>query len=237
MSKKTCLIVDDENQDEIFRSGIKEKLKISGYDVDLIFIHTTRKEVLNKDQDIDIEKLSEYIKQQIKDAKVDIAVTDFNLSDDNVNGLHVIEIIRKLRPKVPIVLYSGKREEVIKSVLFTEKKNEKGECEFILKPAGELIKGVKSLMLYNISEFADRPEYPACVNHIIKKKDNTAEQILLRKLRDFSQEQFKSCYPSFTGKTFKDIALEIEKGTVSGQKFQSEIMEQILSYMIDINKN
>ncbi|WP_101690209.1 response regulator [Dysgonomonas massiliensis] len=228
MNKKTCLIIDDEDQRGVFKTGIQDVLKRDGYHVDLIFIHTVCQEVLDENQDIDKEKLTNYIKSEIDGKPIDIIVTDFNLSDKNINGLDVIEIIREDRIKTPIVLYSGNREEVIKSTVFN------GED---LKPSDELIRSVKRLMLHNISEFTDRTTYTEEVNKLLKKKENSTQQVLLRKLREFSKEEFKICYPELGGKKFEDIASEIEKDSLQGQKFQAELIEQVLSYMLDINKN
>lgn len=228
MNKKTCLIVDDEDQRGIFKTGIQDVLKRDGYDVDLIFIHTVRQEILDENQDIDKEKLTSFIKSEIDGKPIDIIVTDFNLSDKNINGLDIIEIIREDRTKTPIILYSGNREEVIKSTVFN------GED---LKQSDELISSVKRLMLHNISEFTDRTTYTEEVNKLLKKKDNSTQNILLRKLRELSKEVFEPCYPELGGKKFEDIASEIEKDSIQGHKFQAELMEQVLSYMLDINKN
>lgn len=228
MNTKTCLIIDDEDQRGVFKTGIQDVLYREGYCVNLIFIHTVCPQVLDENQDIDTKKLTNYIKSKIDGKPIDIIVTDFNLSDKNINGLDVIEIIRKDRTKTPIVLYSGNREDVIKYTVCKDGK---------LKSSNELIRSVKRLMLHNISEFTDRTTYTDKVNILLKKKENSTQQVLLRKLREFSKEEFKICYPELGGKKFEYIASEIERDSLQGQKFQAELIEQILSYMLDINKN
>ena len=96
---------------------------------------------------------------------------------------------------------------------------------------------MKRLMLHNISEFTDRTTYTDEVNKLLRKKDNSTQEVLLRKLREFSKEEFQTCYPELGGKKFEEIASEIEKETLKGHKFQAELMEQVLAYMLDINKN
>lgn len=223
---KICLIIDDKDQQHAFNAQIRDVLNNKGYNVDAVFVNTTNPEVLNDEQNIDIGKLSSYISDSIKDKHIDVVATDFDLSDDSVNGLNIVEIVRNVcnRKKTPIVLYSGNLEKVIKSVI--------GDP---IKDTSTLTADVKTLMLYHIHDFIDRTGYAESVNKILQEKETSTKQILLKKLREYPDMKFMSCYPVFTGKTLGNIADEIEKSTYHGQGFQSELIEQTVAYLIDIN--
>jgi hypothetical protein len=223
---KICLIIDDKDQQHAFNAQIRDVLNKKGYNVDAVFINTTNPDVLNDEQNIDIGKLSNYISDSIKDKHIDVVATDFDLSDDAVNGLNIVEIVRNVcnRKRTPIVLYSGNLEKVIKSVI--------GDP---IKDSSALTADVKTLMLYHIHDFIDRTGYAESVNKILQEKETSTKQILLKKLREYPDMKFMSCYPAFTGKTLGNIADEIEKSTYHGQGFQSELIEQTVAYLIDIN--
>lgn len=230
--KKTCLIIDDENQERFFTSQIQRVLNNEGCDVAPLYIVAKDPKLLDENQDIDIENLKNLIKEQIKGKSIDVIATDFNLSDENVNGLKVIEIIREMGLKTPIVLYSGSRVNVIKSIVASP--DPKDSTKLILKEATPLIENVRKLMLYNISDFVERTGYDQAVIRILREKDLSTRQILLNKLREYPEMKFMSCYPVFTEKTLGEIADQIEKSTPQGEGFQSELIEQTVAYLIDI---
>ena len=217
--EQVCLIVDDKDQQHTFKAQIQDILKKEGHNVEIIFINTTSPELLDKD------KLKACIKSKIEGKHIDVVASDFDLSDDVVNGLDVIEIIRSIREKVPIILYSGNLEKAIKSVM----------GDPASKDLPTFINDVKKLMLHHISEFIDRTGYAASVIKVLKNKDTSTKQILLKKLREYPDLKLSSAYPIFSGKKLSQIADEIEKSTYQGQEFQQELIEQTIAYIIEIS--
>jgi len=157
MSDKLCIIIDDKDQQRVFDSDVVVPLKKEGYYVDGILINTTDPEVLDDENNIDMDKLKAKIEDAMNGKSVDIIATDFDLSDEKINGIQVIEVIRKIRTGVPVLLYSGKLEEVIQSVL----------GEYKTKNAEELIKGIRKLMKYNIVDYVERTDYPATIRKLL----------------------------------------------------------------------
>ena len=223
--EQVCLIVDDKDQQHTFKAQIQDILKKEGHNVEIIFINTTSPELLNEYQKIYKYKLKACIKSKIEGKHIDVVASDFDLSDDVVNGLDVIEIIRSIREKVPIILYSGNLEKAIKSVM----------GDPASKDLPTLINDVKKLMLHHISEFIDRTGYAASVIKVLKNKDTSTKQILLKKLREYPDLKLSSAYPIFSGKKLSQIADEIEKSTYQGQEFQQELIEQTIAYIIEIS--
>ena len=131
--EQVCLIVDDKDQQHTFKAQIQDILKKEGHNVEIIFINTTSPELLNEEQNIDKDKLKACIKSKIEGKHIDVVASDFDLSDDVVNGLDVIEIIRSIREKVPIILYSGNLEN------FGNVQNEQFSRRHLYVPFGEFV--------------------------------------------------------------------------------------------------
>lgn len=230
MIDKTVLIIDDENQTKNFNREIKAKLKQHGTNVDLIFIDMSLYDVRDDDFFIDIDKFEKYFNYRISNKSIDIIACDYNLADKAevpIKGTDLINIIRNFRKKTPIIMYSGNYEDIIKDV-FDNYKNDK-------KTAGESIKEIKNLYNNNILDFIKRSDYYGKVNYILKKPPEKTDVIILDELRKYGEYKFKSAYTRFDGKTLNEIATEIDKNSYSGNEFLEEIIQQILSYIIETN--
>jgi hypothetical protein len=222
-----CLIIDDKDQERDFDSLVKTPLKKDGYDVKGLFIKTAIPEIQDDNQNLDKDKLIKHIKNVIGDSTVDLIATDFDLSDENLNGIDVVEIIRDLRPNTPLFMYSGKIGDAIKAVIgdHTKISNE------------ELTDGVKKIIGYKILDFVNRPGYPSTIIHLVKSRSKSITSFFIEKLREYPDFEFKSCYPNFKGAKLGAIANQIEKSTYQGRDFQKELVEQTIAYLIEINKN
>lgn len=230
MIDKTVLIIDDENQTKNFNREIKAKLKQHGINVDLIFIDMSVYDVRDDDFFIDIDKFEKHFNDKTSNKNIDIIACDYNLADKAevpIKGTDLINIIRDYRKKTPIIMYSGNYEDIIKDI-FDNYKNE-------IKTGGESIKEIKKLYNYNIIDFLKRADYYGKINHILRNPPEKTDVIILEELRKYGEYKFKSAYPRFDGKTLNEIATEIDKNSYSGNEFLEEIIQQILSYIIDTN--
>jgi len=123
MSDKSCIIIDDEPQDEIV-DNLKADASHRG-------IHLSCVQLNPQDQDyekdvgddarpdfvIDIDKIIEKLKT-IGCRRADVIACDFYLQDDNVNGFDIIHKLRtQLHYKKEIILYSANLETVIREIL------------------------------------------------------------------------------------------------------------------------
>lgn len=224
---KTCVIIDDNDQNGIFDSFIRSKLKREGYSVDGIIINPSKIEYQDDELCIDIKKVETKLTSEFDNRRIDVVATDFDLSDDGVDGLTIAKLVRKLRPKVPIIIYSGQLDKVIERVL----------GDYKTKNSEELIQAIRELIKLDIRDFLGRENYADKVNQILQEKNTDVSLILSKRLREFSDMTFKSCYPKFQDKLLEYIANEIDKQTYSGLKFQEELIEQVVSYLIKTNED
>lgn len=231
MIEKTCLIIDDEAayQKRVFEASVASNLRLKGIKVNLILVDTTDKD-LQTDEKIDLEKINSYIENEIRNLKLDVVACDYELSSKDVNGIDVIKKIRALRPKTKIFLYSGKYEKVIGDIL---KEMQKGDAQSIRSS----INAIKNIYSSRIEEFLERNDYPAKLVGVLKNNDDSIDDIFVKKIREYSELKFKSCYPIFEGKTLSEIAEEIEKETHSSKQFLEELVEQTVAYLIKSNRD
>lgn len=229
--EKICLIIDDENQNEVFEAKIREILKRKGIEVKLIYIDASSSEVRDDDLNINIQKFSDKIDAEIQGKSVDVIACDYNLadaaSDNKIMGTDIIEILRIKRKHTPIILYSGNYEVIIKDI-FDAYKNEK--CS-----ENDCIGKINKIYNSNILEFLRRATYPEKVNLVLLNPPEKSDQIILSELRNYGNYKFQSAYPIFDGRTLTQIANEIDKGSYDGNRFLLEIIQQVTSYMIEIN--
>ena len=117
MKPQRCiLLIDDKDQSEVADS-IKMQLR-DKYDLEFILIRTAAPEYKKDDsEELDLCKLNNDIKAKIRKKSLFVALTDFDLDSDSVNGLDIMHMVHEFRPKVKFLIYSGNWNEVIRTVI------------------------------------------------------------------------------------------------------------------------
>lgn len=230
MKKKvTVLIIDDVDQLKII-DALKKQLKRK-CEFEAISIRTTDVELREDGSDhLDVRKLKERIKDLISSKHINWALTDFNLSEDDIDGINVVEILTELRKNLKIIMYSGNRNAVVKRVLGKVKLQEATE--------EEIVEAVRKLMEYQIIDYVKRDEYKDKLIGLINRDDEpTVHDYFLEQLRQHSEMEFKSCYAPLKGKTLGEIADMIEKQSDKRvDSWTQELVEQTIAYLVKINE-
>ena len=230
MKKKvTVLIIDDVDQSKII-DALKKQLKRK-CEFEAISIRTTDVELREDGSDhLDVRKLKERIKDLISSKHINWALTDFNLSEDDIDGINVVEILTELRKNLKIIMYSGNRNAVVKRVLGKVKLQEATE--------EEIVEAVRKLMEYQIIDYVNRDEYKDKLIGLINRDDEpTVHDYFLEQLRQHSEMEFKSCYAPLKGKTLGEIADMIEKQSDKRvDSWTQELVEQTIAYLVKINE-
>ena len=230
MKKKvTVLIIDDVDQSKII-DALKKQLKRK-CEFEAISIRTTDVELREDGSDhLDVRKLKERIKDLISSKHINWALTDFNLSEDDIDGINVVEILTELRKNLKIIMYSGNRKAVVKRVLGKVKLQEATE--------EEIVEAVRKLMEYQIIDYVKRDEYKDKLIELINRDDEpTVHDYFLEQLRQHSEMEFKSCYAPLKGKTLGEIADMIEKQSDKRvDSWTQELVEQTIAYLVKINE-
>lgn len=230
MKKKvTVLIIDDVDQSKII-DALKKQLKRK-CEFEAISIRTTDVELREDGSDhLDVRKLKERIKDLISSKHINWALTDFNLSEDDIDGINVVEILTELRKNLKIIMYSGNRNAVVKRVLGKVKLQEATE--------EEIVEAVRKLMEYQIIDYVKRDEYKdKLIGPINRDDEPTVHDYFLEQLRQHSEMEFKSCYAPLKGKTLGEIADMIEKQSDKRvDSWTQELVEQTIAYLVKINE-
>ena len=203
MVERNCLLIDDEmgRQKRIFQNSVATPLKKDGIKVNLIPIDTTEKQIQTEEK-IDREKLKKYIEEAIKHKKIDVVACDYELASGAINGIGVVELVKGMRKKVPIYLYSGKFNKIIGDIIkrYDPKKPDSIKI---------CVKEIKQIYGLGIKDFLERDEYPSQLVGLLKKQEETVDDIFSKKIREYESLVFKSCYPDFKGKKLGEIANHI----------------------------
>lgn len=261
MTDKFCIIIDDEDQDEIVEN-LKTDAGGRGIRLNCYQLNPQDEAYLKDVGDearpeyvIDIEKIVESLKTiNYRYAKVDVIACDFFLQDDHVNGF---EIIRKLRGqlnyKKGVILYSANLETVIREILLGHRLNEQvnriisliradvpanleaGIREILSSSLREQIDRIRNLTRANILDFTDKDKYRLAIVAALAHDPFTLESELDSLLNSHRDLTFQSVFPPLSGKKVSEIISEIDSGSTNGKKFQKAILENAIAHMIELN--
>lgn len=226
---KTVLIIDDEDQSRTVKA-LQRQLKAK-CNLEAITILTTDVELREDGSDhLDANKLKIKIDKAIKSKHIDWALTDFNLAEEDIDGLTVVEILSELRKNLKIIMYSGNRTAVVKRVLGKAKIQDASE--------DEIVDAIRKLLEYPVIDYIRRDDYKDNLIAFINRDDDpSAQDYFLEQLRMHSEMEFKSCYASFKGKSFGEIADLIENGQDKRtDSWTRELIEQAIAYLVKINE-
>ncbi len=225
MIQKYIIVVDEQSQ-TIVLDKIKDTLKNDGFELiyqELNPTNYTKRD--NEDTHFDKQAFSNAL-INIKYFKMaDMILCDYNLIADVVNGYEIIKIIRELKykQKTKVILYSAQIDGVITDILKTDNDFEKQKEKLV------------ALMSYNI-EFIKRDGFDKEVYETIREEANfDFETELITWFHKREKDTFNYLFPKYQGKTFGEIAEELENDTYDSNQFKKELAEQIIAYLSEIN--
>ena len=231
MTQKICLIIDDDDQSEVFDT-IKREGQKHGIDIDCIQFNVgnpSEREIL-VDEQVNPEKVIEVMRERYRGKKIDIIAIDWDLSVPTMSGPQLIKKLNdnSLRDRVPKILYSGILKNEIEKLCNEFKAGDK-QFQSIWGEINTLIKT-------DIKEFAKRDEYEMAIVNQLKKLGDTVESSIEDELLKYPDAVFKNNFvsKSFNGKTFKEISNILETDTALRNEFTKEITQQVIAYLSKI---
>jgi len=223
MEKRTLLIVDDRDQSkeaEEIKMALKGKVNL-----EVIQIRTSEPEFLNDDNNIDLSKLKAIIEDRVKGHHLDLAVTDYNLSDDKCNGLNVVKALKTIRSKLKLILYSGTLSDVLKDIIGGDIKDTNTD---------DVVKAVSELWKYGLIDFISRSDYTGNVIKYFNNNDSfTLDDYFMRMLEKHSDMKVNDIYPPYKDKTLGEIKKLFESGSdARATECMKEFVEQTIAYLV-----
>jgi hypothetical protein len=230
MIEKTCLLIDNEDIsseiESIERLGRAKGLKIKCEHFPVG--STIRTDLFNDENHIDIEKVVREYKQKYKHIVFNLIAIDWDLGDIT-DG---VELIRKFEYNnianyTPKILYSGLLKDEISSRLSKFKDGEIAHSNILI--------WINTLIKIDIVDFVDRDSSDNRIVDILSKIPESFDLILEDNLRKFGDLKFRNGFPILKDKTFIEIADIISQDVKINNDFKKEIIEQLISYLSDIN--
>lgn len=239
--KTYCLVIDDDNQEEYFKTELQNVLRKIHIELIPIFVKPTNHLFMKGDNSgYDKAKIEKHCIQAIKNCNCSVIVSDYQIvtKKDGFTGLDILNTISTEFPYTFKVLYSGGQiknaiNRMISSLTEQIPSNEEKMSESQVYDAINLLKKMGC-----INELIRGKGYAETVIKYMRSSPLGLQQSFLSLMKDeYADMQFKSCYPTFKGKTLSEIGEHIEKRTTQGEDFQQALIEQTIAYLIDINKD
>ena len=231
---KTCLIIDNENQeesgsiDEIIREARKKNISVECHQ--FLLGNVGRDDLLTKGE-IDLEKVIPAFKKEFRGINFDLIAIDWDFEDGD-SGVNGIKFLRHLehcgiRKSTPKLLYSG----VLKAETETLFENyKKGRIKF-----SAAWQQIKTLIDVKVVDFVDRTEYEKAIVSFLDKNIISTDIAIINELGKYPELVFENTYPKFQGKTLEEIVSIIQTDYSTGSKFNKEIIERAVSHMVELN--
>lgn len=239
--KTYCLIIDDDNQEQYFENNVRKILKIDQIDLIPIFINPTERKYLKTDNSgFDIELIEKDCLEKIKDNNCSIVLSDYQITTGNVNftGLDILTFLGEKKQNLYKILYSGAQiKNAVGKIIKTLSETMSSTQEII---GDDKIEHVIDLLnkKSNVDDIVQGKGYAEKVIKYFRSSPIILQQQLLYQLKvEYPDMKFKSCYPVFKGANLKEIGEHIENKTYQGCDFQQSLIEQVVAYLIDVNKD
>jgi hypothetical protein len=228
MSVTRLLYIDDNRIDSQIEN-LRKKLKRSGFDLDETFLNLNDEKFKKRDENqkviLDLKKIKEYIIENYSRENFDIVASDYDYSDENLDGYQLLSWIKnqskaqKYRLRfAQFCLYSAEQDKLVEQLNSPDK--------------------IKKLVKLKIDDFIDRNNLANDLFSLfIKPKEKYSySKHLIDYLEKYPDLIFNNVYPKFKGKTLSEIAHEIDKDLPNGIDFQKNLVELTIAHLVDLNK-
>lgn len=229
MKKAKCILLFDDKDQKNIINNIKLTTQ-QEFDLDFIFIRTSAAELKqDNSEDLDVTKLKNKIASEIKGKHIDIALTDFGLDCDCLNGLDVVRMVHAFRKSLNFFVYSGNWNKVINSVIGQDYQKASSE---------QLVNGINQLIHDKIIDCISRIDYTEdLLKYLRHESKDGMEDRLCVLLRANGDMVFNSCCPELKGKTFLEIAEMIENNSdARSDEWTEAVLTQTIAYLTEVNR-
>ena len=161
--------------------------------------------------------------------RIDVALTDFDLDSDIVNGLCIVHMVHEFRPKINFLIYSGNWNEVIRTVV---------GGDYQEAPIDHLVDGINAFIHDRIVDCIGRTDYKDdLIKYLRKNENDSIEHRLSSLLRAHGDMLFESCYPEFKGMTFNEIADLVDNhADARSDEWIDAVLSQTIAYLVKVNQ-
>ena len=178
---------------------------------------------MGDDGTIDEAMLKDRLLEIMKGRSIDLVLTDYELSDDKFTGIDVVKLVKECRQSVPVIMYSGKKTEVLARLLGDYKNRDEDE----------LIAAINDFISWGIEEFIGRGNYSDnAIKFVKQKRKPQVDDVFIQKLRAIGDEKCETGYPDWRNLTLNEICEVIEnKKDARSELWMDDLIEQVVAYI------
>lgn len=227
MEQRHLLLVDEQSQKDRLER-IKESLKNDG--IELIYQEIDPTQFTERQENGDSIFNKDRLKRELKSvpllSHLDVFATDYNLIEEDLKGIDVIEILYDIMPhyRNHVVIYSAQIDDVINNIML------KRATDF-----DQQVSKLKLLAQNEISYLKSEGEFENKFKNLIKNDpEKSIDDHLSESLRSLTLENFRCSIPGYTKLNINEIGeLLLHKGPESA-KLKQRITDHIVAYITDI---
>lgn len=227
MEQRHLLLVDEQSQKDRLER-IKESLKNDG--IELIYQEIDPTQFTERQENGDSIFNKDRLKRELKSvpllSHLDVFATDYNLIEEDLKGIDVIEILYDILPhyRNHVVIYSAQIDDVINNIML------KRATDF-----DQQVSKLKLLAQNEISYLKSEGEFENKFKNLIKNDPvKSIDDHLSESLRSLTLENFRCSIPGYTKLNINEIGeLLLYKGPESA-KLKQSITDHIVAYITDI---
>lgn len=229
MDNRYIVVVDEQSQEDRL-DRIATNLSKEGVILHYCELNPNNypKRLNNGDIGFDEEKFIEALNNIPFINQVDVFASDYNLIDETLKGIHVINLFLKVRPryKRKIVIYSAQIETVLHDVLAKAGNSIEDQILSIKQIAGKNNHFFKS-----DGEFEDKFK-----QLILSSPNISIEKRLIDELHSLDNNKVTCNLPSFEAMSTHELADAIESETDVSQTIKKELVDHIIALLFDIDE-
>lgn len=229
MDNRYIVVVDEQSQEDRL-DRIATNLSKEGVILHYRELNPNNypKRLNNGDIGFDEEKFIEALNNIPFINQVDVFASDYNLIDETLKGILVINLFLKVRPryKRKIVIYSAQIETVLHDVLAKAGNSIKDQILSIKQIAGK-----------NNHFFKSDGEFEDNFKQLILSSPNISiEKRLIDELHSLDNNKVTCNLPSFEAMSTHELADAIESETDVSQTIKKELVDHIIALLFDIDE-
>ncbi len=226
MIKRTCLIIDDNDQSDEIESLARKAREMHGIDLTCHQFNVGNSSftsVLTNGL-IDKDKVVTEFKKKFGRSNFNIVALDYDLEDTNIKGTDLIRIFdhSKLLKNSPKMIYSGVLDSILKDII---KDN----------TLDGSVKKIKSMVRNKVIDYLDRDHFESQILKFLSEDPLASELIISNILSRHPDLVFENNFVNdkLVGKKYSEIAELLDNDIALDNEFKKEIIEQVIAYLTE----
>ena len=219
---KRVIIIDDEDQSHVIErlKSLAKKNQIEAEFLQFNVGSSFDSDLMTHDNRIDLEKVKQVFEGRFR-GKIDLLCFDYNLSDESVTGIELLQKIKPLRKNISTLMYSGQLDFIIEEIF-------RSYSEEDANSLSKAISKIKILIRPGMEGFVDRTNYDDEIIKILKRSKDTLDSIFEEKLSEYSD--FSTNF--YDNLEVNSIRQMLDENDNNAMTLKRELVEQFVAYII-----